>query len=219
MKTSVLLVDDHAVVRQGLASLLAMTEDFEISGEASDGTQAVELAREFMPDLVVMDLLMPGMDGVTAIRALKDVSPRSQVAVLTSTNDDELIFSALEAGAQSLLLKSMSGDALLEALGRIARGESVIHSAVAHRLLSTVRTNHKPGPSPFALLTIRELDVLRVLADGASNIRIARKLNISENTVKSHLGNVLSKLHLADRTEAVAFAWRQGLLRPDDSRN
>jgi NarL family two-component system response regulator LiaR len=218
MKTSVLLVDDHAVVRQGLVGLLAMTEDFDVIGEASDGAQAVELARESKPDLVVMDLLMPGMDGVTAIRALQDISPRSQIAVLTSSDDDELAFSAIEAGAQSFLLKSMSGEALLEAFARLAKGESVIHSSISHRILRTVRSVRKPGSNPFALLTDRELDVLRVLADGASNLRIARKLSISENTVKSHLGNVLAKLYLTDRTEAVAFAWRQGLLSPDSSR-
>jgi two-component system, NarL family, response regulator LiaR len=219
MKTSVLLVDDHAVVRQGLVSLLAMTDDFEVIGEAPDGAQAVELARKFAPGLVVIDLTMPGMDSVTAIRALKNVSPCSQIAVLASTDDDELAFSAIEAGAQSFLLKSMSGDALLEALGRLGKGESVIHSSIAHRLLRTVRSVRKPVSNPFARLTERELDVLRVLADGASNVRIARKLNISENTVKSHLGHVLAKLFLADRTEAVAFAWRQGLLSPDTSQN
>lgn len=215
MKTSVLLVDDHAIVRQGLASLLSMTEDFSLVGDAGDGARAIELARELAPDLIVIDLLMPGMDGVTAIRSLKTVSPASQIAVLTSTEDEDLAFSAIEAGAQSFLVKSMSGDALLETLRKIAQGEPVIHSSIAHRILRKVRSVSKQASSPFAALSERELDVLRALAEGASNARIAKTLCISENTVKSHIGNVLSKLYLTDRTEAVAFAWRQGLLSPD----
>jgi two-component system, NarL family, response regulator LiaR len=215
MKTSVLLVDDHAIVRQGLASLLAMTDDFYLVGEAGDGARAIEIARELAPELIVIDLLMPGMDGVTAIRSLKTVSPASQIAVLTSTEDEDLAFSAIEAGAQSFLVKSMSGDSLLDTLRKIAKGEAVIHSSIAHRILRKVRSVSKQEVNPFAALSERELDVLRALAEGASNSRIAKTLCISENTVKSHIGNVLSKLYLTDRTEAVAFAWRQGLLSPE----
>jgi two-component system, NarL family, response regulator LiaR len=218
MEYSVLLVDDHAIVREGLASLLAMAGDFELVGEAGEGALAIELARELVPDLVVLDLLMPGMDGVTTIRALRTVSPRSQIAVLTSTEDEDLAFSAIEAGAQSFLLKSMSGDALLDTLRRIVRGEAVIHSSIAHGILRAVRNVRKREADPFAALTERELDVLRALAEGASNSRIAKTLNITENTVKSHVSNVLAKLHLTDRTEAVAFAWRQGLLGPDKNK-
>lgn len=218
MKTTILLVDDHAVVRQGLASLVSMSGEFTVVGEAADGAQAIELARECAPDLVVIDLLMPGMDGATAIRAIKTVSPRSQVVVLTSSDDNDIAFAAIEAGAQSFLIKSMSGDALLDTLKRIAMGESVIHSTVAHRILSTVRRAKEAVSNPFASLTERELDVMKSLAEGASNIRIARALGISENTVKSHIGSILAKLYLSDRTEAVAFAWREGLLTPDRSR-
>ncbi len=215
MKTTVMLVDDHAVVRQGVRSLLVLTEDFEVVGEAGDGAQAIDLARELVPDLVVIDLLMPGMDGVTAIRGIRTVSPRSHVVVLTSSEQDELAFAAIEAGAQSFILKTMLGDELLSTLRKAAQGEAVIHPFVARRILHAVRRIREPRHNPFADLTERELEVLRQLGEGGSNARIATALHISEKTVKSHIGNVLAKLHLADRTEAVAFAWRQGLMTDD----
>jgi two-component system, NarL family, response regulator LiaR len=218
MKTSVLLVDDHAVVREGLASLLSTTQDFEIVGEAAEGAAAIALAGDFHPDLIVIDLLMPGTDVVASIRSLKAVCPGSHITVLTSTEDDELAFSAIEAGAQSFLVKSMSGDALLDALRQIAAGNPVIHSSVAHRLLRAVRVARHVEPDVFASLTERELDVLRSLAEGASNARIAASLSIGESTVKTHIGNILSKLYLQDRTEAVAFAWRHGLVTRGASR-
>lgn len=213
MKTSVMLVDDHAVVRQGVRSLLALTEDFEVVGETGDGAEAIALAREAAPDLVVMDLLMPGVDGVSAIRSIRTVSPRSHVVVLTSSEEDDLAFAAIEAGAQSFTLKTMLGDELLSTLRRAAQGEAVIHPQVARRILQAVRRVREPQRNPFAELTERELEVLRQLAEGGSNARIAAALHITEKTVKSHVSNVLAKLHLADRTEAVAFAWRQGLMK------
>ncbi|SDZ16656.1 two component transcriptional regulator, LuxR family [Lysobacter sp. yr284] len=219
MSTSVLLVDDHEVVRKGIRSLLALTDDFEVVGEAAGGAEAIERARDLAPDLIVIDLMMPDVDGVEAIRAIKKLSPRSAIAVLTSTDQDDLAFAAIEAGAQSLLFKSMLGDELLATLRRIAAGEAVIHPFVAQRILKAMRRKREPREDPFASLTERELDVLRKLAEGGSNARIAAALNIGEKTVKSHLGNVLAKLHLADRTEAVAFAWRRGLMsgeRDDD---
>lgn len=218
MKTTVILVDDHAVVRQGVRSLLALTDDFEVVGEAGEGAQAIDLARELVPDLVVIDLLMPGMDGVTAIRGIRTVSPRSHVVVLTSSEQDELAFAAIEAGAQSFILKTMLGDELLSTLRKAAQGEAVIHPFVARRILQVVRRIREPRHNPFAELTERELEVLRQLGEGGSNARIAAALHISEKTVKSHIGNVLAKLHLADRTEAVAFAWRQGLMTDEGQR-
>ncbi|MFM0646142.1 response regulator transcription factor [Paraburkholderia bryophila] len=212
MKCTVLLVDDHAVVRQGLVTILTMTDDFTLVGEAADGVHAIELAREHAPDLIVLDLLMPGMDAVATIRSLRLLSPNSQIAVLTSSDDDELAFSAIEAGAQSFLLKSMPGDALLDTLRRIVEGDAVIHSDIAHRILRRARAARERVTDPFASLTEREMDVLRALAEGSSNGRIARMLNISESTVKTHVGNVLAKLNLHDRTQAVAFAWRHGLV-------
>lgn len=215
MKISVLLVDDHAVVRQGLRSLLLdMADDFRVAGEAENGYQALQLAEELNPDLILLDLIMPEMDGVSAIEKIKSVSPRSRIVVLTSSEDESLAFSAIEAGAQSFLLKSMLGDELLHTLRRIAGGEDIIHPLVAKRILKMVR--HHGGnqvQGPFARLTERELEVLKALASGGSNARIAKILHISEATVKSHVSNLLSKLDLKDRTEAVAFAWRQGLIK------
>ncbi|UQZ90947.1 DNA-binding response regulator [Deltaproteobacteria bacterium Smac51] len=215
MPTTIILVDDHAVVREGIGSLLKeMPSAFEVVGEAADGPAAIELVREMVPDMVLLDLMMPQMDGVSVVRAIKTASPRTYITVLTSAEEDELAFAAIEAGAQSFLLKSMLGDELLSTLLRIAGGEDVIHPFVAKRILKVVRSSREPVPNPFAALTDRELEVLRELAEGGSNARIAQKLHISETTVKSHISNVLGKLHLNDRTEAVAYAWRKGLLKP-----
>jgi len=214
MTTSIMLVDDHAVVREGLRSLLELSGDYQVVAETGAGAEAAGLARELRPQVILMDLIMPGQDGVTTIREVRAVSPDSHIAVLTSSEDDELAFSALEAGARSFLLKSMFGDDLLATIGRIARGEAVIHPFIAAKVLKVLRTGPNPVPSPFAVLTERELEVLKELAQGASNARIAEKLFISEKTVKTHISNILGKLQLNDRTEAVAFAWRQGLVKP-----
>lgn len=216
IQTSVLLVDDHDIVRQGMAALLGTTGHLRIVGEAGDGRQAIALARELAPDLVIIDLLMPGMDGVTAIRSLRTVSPGSALAVLTSSEDEELAFAAIEAGARAFLLKSMSGGEILQAIRRVLDDEVVIHPTITQGILKVVRQIRRPAANPFGVLSERELEVLRALADGASNARLAETLSISVKTVKSHIGSILSKLHLADRTEAVAFAWRHGLM--DDSK-
>ncbi|MBP0598133.1 response regulator transcription factor [Herbaspirillum sp. LeCh32-8] len=213
MNPTILLVDDHAVVREGLASLLSIGRRFERIAQAADGAAAIAVAGELQPDLIVVDLLMPGMTGPEAIRLLKQASPRSRIAVLTSTEDDQLALAALKAGASSYLIKSMSGDDILSALSRMALGEDIIHPSVSNGILRmSLRQGDQPL-SPFGTLTPREVDVLTELAKGASNARIAQALNITERTVKSHIGNVLSKLNLSDRTEAVAFAWRNGLMQ------
>lgn len=212
MTSRVLLVDDHGVVRQGMTALLGMVDDLDVVGEACDGEQAIELAGALNPELIVVDLLMPGMDGVTAIPALRKVSPASRLAVLTSSDDEELAFAAIEAGAHAFLLKSMSGQELLDAIRRVLCDEVVIHPMITQRLLKVVRRVRQPASDPFKGLSERELDVLRALAEGASNARLAETLSISVKTVKSHVGSILSKLHLGDRTEAVAFAWRHGLM-------
>lgn len=217
MTSSVLLVDDHDIVRQGMAVLLGTTGDFAIIGEAGDGKAAIDQARDLAPDLIMLDLLMPGMDGVTAIRSLRTVSPSSKVVILTSSEDDEQAFTAIESGAHGFLLKSMSGTELLAAIRRIVCDEVVIHPAITQRILKTVRTIRQPELNPFAPLSERELDILRVLAEGASNARLAEAFSISVKTVKSHVSSILSKLHLSDRTEAVAFAWRHGLMNDDKS--
>lgn len=162
---------------------------------------------------VLMDLVMPGMDGVEAIRRLKQVSPHSQVVALTSFHDDTHIFPALRAGALSYILKDIPPDGLVEVVRKAARGESVLHPQVAARVVQELRgTRHAP-PNPFVELSERELQVLRLIAGGLSNAKIAARLTISEKTVKGHLSNILSKLHLMDRTQAAVFAWQQGLIQ------
>jgi DNA-binding NarL/FixJ family response regulator len=213
MISTVLLVDDHGIVRQGMAALLGSSKELTIVGEAADGHQAIAIARVLSPDLIVIDLVMPEMDGVTAIRSLRTVSPYSKLAVLTSSEDDELAFSAIEAGAHAFLLKSMSGDELLQAIHRVMSGEVVIHPMITQRVLKVVRRIRQPEFNAFSALSERELDVLRALANGASNARLADLLSISVKTVKAHIGSILSKLDLSDRTEAVAFAWRNGLMK------
>lgn len=215
MNATILLVDDHGIVRQGMATLLSVTDDLTVVGEACDGPQAIEMARQLAPDLVVLDLLMPGMTGVAVIPVLRASSPRSKIAVLTSSDDDELAFAAIEAGAHAFLLKSMIGDEILHAIRRVIDDEVVIHPQVTQRILGLVRTMRQPRIDPFAVLSERERDVLRSLAQGASNARLAETLAISIKTVKTHIGSILAKLDLTDRTEAVAFAWRHGLIHQE----
>jgi DNA-binding NarL/FixJ family response regulator len=217
MAATVMIDDDHAVFRTGLRSLLELSDELEVVAEAENGEKALELTRSLRPDLILMDLVMPGIGGVAAIRAILAERPETHIAVLTSTDDDKLAFDALEAGTRSFLLKSMFGDELLSAMVRAAQGENVIHPTVAVRILKVVRRGFEPVPTPFSALTNRELEVLREPARGGSNVAIAERLYISEKTVKTHISNILGKLELGDRTAAVAFAWREGLLKPRDS--
>jgi DNA-binding NarL/FixJ family response regulator len=214
--TTLLIADDHAVVREGIRSLLRLAPGFVVVAEADDGEDAVALARTHVPDVVLLDLMMPGIGGVAAARGIRMVSPRSHIMVLTSSDDDELAFAAIEAGAQSFLPKSTRGEVLLQALRSAAIGDSTLHPAIARRILSAMQRSRRPAADPFAELTERELEVLRSLAEGGSNARIATHLAISEKTVKAHLSNLMSKLQLTDRTQAVAFAWREGLMRRKD---
>lgn len=218
MTSTILFVDDHAIVRHGLSALVGTTADLISVGEADNGQQAIDLARTLQPDLVVMDLLMPGMDGVSALRPLQAASPASRIAILTSSEDNELACAALAAGAHSFLLKSMSGGELLGAIRRVLSGEVVIHPAITRSMLDLIKRTRQASPAPYAVLSQRELDVLRTLARGASNARLAESLSISVKTVKTHVGSILAKLGLSDRTEAVAFAWRHGLMRGDEER-
>lgn len=216
MKPTVLLADDHAIVREGLAGLLMLSGDFGAIWQAADGALAIEAASLRRPDIVVIDLLMPHIGGVEAIGAIATLCPDAHIVVLTSSDDDSMAFAALEAGAQSFLLKTMSGEEILQALRKIAQGDAVIHASITTGMLRMVRRSNANRHAPFAQLTPREIDVLLELAQGASNLKIAHALNITERTVKAHLGACLSKLGLADRTEAVAFAWRNGLVKPSD---
>lgn len=214
-KITVLLVDDHEVVRRGVHAFLNTHPDFIVVGEAESGEAAVRLAAEHVPDVVLMDLVMPGMDGVEATRRVKDVSPRSQIVVLTSYHKDEHIFPALKAGALSYILKDVKMDEFAETIRRAARGEATLHPRVATRVIRELQGRREGKINPFTELTAREMEVLRLIANGLTNARIAAELFISENTVKGHVSNILSKLHLADRTEAAVFAWREGIMRRD----
>jgi NarL family two-component system response regulator LiaR len=214
MAITILLVDDHAVVRRGVRSFLELQKDLEIVGEAETGEEAITLAQEKIPDVVLMDLVLPGMNGVEATRQIKRLSPRSQVIVLTSFHDDENIFPALRAGAISYVLKNIRPIELVDVIHKAAEGESVLHPQIATRVIQEVRQAQRAIPPVFNDLTERELEVLRLIAEGYTNTSIAEKLVISERTVKGYVSNILSKLHIEDRTQAAILAWKQGLMNP-----
>jgi DNA-binding NarL/FixJ family response regulator len=212
---TILLIDDHVIVRQGVQTLLNIHPDLRVVGEAESAEAALPLVEELVPDVVLMDLLLPGMNGVEATRQIKRISPRSQVVVLTSYAEDEHIFPALRAGALSYLLKDIRPRELAESIRKAARGESVLHSRIAARMIQEVREAKRKVPPAFAELTPRELQVLQLLADGQKNADIAAQLVLSEKTVRGYVSNILSKLHLEDRTQVAVFAWQQGLLQRD----
>jgi NarL family two-component system response regulator LiaR len=210
---TILIVDDHAVVRSGVRAYLETQPDLQVVGEAASGKDAVRLAAETVPDVVLMDLVMPEMDGVEATLHIRRATPRTQVVVLTSFHDDTHIFPAIKAGALSYLLKDVSPQELADAVRAAARGEAVLHPRVASRLVSELRGDRSLELNPFMELSERELEVLRLIAEGQSNSEIAEQLVLSEKTVKGHVSNILGKLHLADRTQAAVFAWREGIMR------
>jgi two-component system, NarL family, response regulator LiaR len=212
---TILLIDDHRVVRQGVRAFLATQPDLLVVGEAESGAEGVRLAAQLAPDIALMDLVMPGMGGVEATRQLKRASPRTQIIVLTSYHDDEHIFPVLRAGALSYLLKDIGVDALAEAVRGAARGEAALHPRVAARVIRELQGAPRDALNPFTELSERELEVLRLIADGHSNADIAARLVLSEKTVKGHVSNILSKLQLADRTQAAVYAWRGGIARRD----
>ena len=208
---NVMLIDDHRVVRQGLRDFLELQGDIEIVGEASSGEEGVQLARELLPDVILMDLVMPGIDGVETTRRVKAASPSTRVIVLTSFADDDKVFPAIKAGAISYLLKDVSPEDLAHAIRAAQRNEAVLHPEVAAKLMQEFSAP-RPGEAPVDQLTPREMEVLRLIAKGKSNKEIADTLIVSEKTIKTHVSNILSKLHLADRTQAAIYALRQRLV-------
>ena len=202
-----LLVDDHIVVRQGLSMVLSLEPDLDIVGEAGNGKEALEQARRLEPHVVLMDLLMPVMDGVSAIRALKQQQPEVEVVALTSVLEDRLVIDAVEAGAAGYLLKETGPEELTEAIRAAARGEVRLHPKAQKRLVREVRT-----PEMRESLTERETQTLRLVARGLSNKDIAAELDVSEVTVKTHVSSILSKLNLSSRTQAALFALKEGLV-------
>jgi NarL family two-component system response regulator LiaR len=211
---TVLLVDDHTIVRQGVRTFLDTQPDLSVVGEAESGEEGVRLTTEHAPDVVLMDLVMPGgIDGVEATRQVKQVSPRTQVIVLTSYHQDEFIFPAIRAGALSYVLKDVRAMELANVVRKAAQGEAVLHPHVALRLMQEINGSQRQESNPLADLSEREIEVLRLVAEGLNNAEIAGRLTISEKTVKSHVSNILGKLHLADRTQAAVYAWREGIMR------
>ena len=209
---TVMIVDDHEMVRRGASSYLEAQPDISVVAQAASGDEAIKLAQEFIPDVVLMDLVMAGMDGVEATRKVKSLSPRSQIIILTSFHQDEYIFPALQAGAISYLLKDVKATELVEAIRRAARGEATLHPKIAARVIKSFRSLAPEEVNPYIALTDREMEVLKLIANGSSNDQIAEQLVISVGTVKGHVSNILSKLHLVDRTQAAAFAWQKGIV-------
>jgi NarL family two-component system response regulator LiaR len=212
-KITVLIIDDHAVVRQGIQSFLETNPDLEVIGSAEDGAAAIRLAEALAPDVALVDLILPGMDGVEITRALHRVSPRTQIIIFTSFHEDEQVFPAIRAGALSYLLKDARPNEIADAIRKAARGEAVLDSRVATRIVQGLQGDDRVQANPFSVLSDRELEVLRLVATGANNQEIAEKLVIGESTVKTHVSSILSKLHLADRTQAAVYAWAEGVIR------
>ncbi len=218
MPIKVLLVDDHKIVRQGVRAFLQTLADIQIVAEADSGAAAVTAVEQYQPDVVLMDLEMPGeLDGIAATRQIRKLRPKTQVVVVTSHHQDEYIFPAVRAGAISYLLKDVEPDELAAVIRKAAHGEAVLDSRVAARIVQELQGLRKDEVNPFTELSEREFDVLRLIAAGKSNAEIAETLVIGESTVKTHIGNILKKLHLEDRTQAAVYAWKEGIVHRNKS--
>jgi two-component system, NarL family, response regulator LiaR len=214
-KIRVLIADDHPIVRRGLNITINAQEDMELVAEASNGEEAVTRIREHRPEVIIMDLKMPGKDGLAAIKEVTESMPGARILVLTSFSDDDNVFAAIKAGAVGFLLKDSPPDQLLDAIRAVHRGEGALHSSIARKLMTEIK-RPPDRVRTDAPLTPRELEVLQYIAQGLSNREIADKMSVSIRTVTTHVGSILDKLHLANRTKAALYAVEQGLVpRPD----
>ena len=212
----VLIADDHLVVRQGIQALLATEPDVEVVGEAENGHEAVAQVERLQPDVILMDLVMPEMDGIEAIRHITAHRPEARILVLTSFAADDQVFPAIKAGALGYLLKDSGPEELVSAIHQVHRGESSLHPTIARKLLQELSHPSERVPTPEPL-TEREVEVLKLVAQGQSNQEIAEQLVISEATARTHVSNILRKLHLASRTQAALYALREGLASLDEA--
>ena len=212
----VLVADDHAIVRKGICALLATEADIEVVGEAQDGEQAIAVAQKAQPDVILMDLVMPSLDGLEAIRRIRACQPKARILVLTSFAGDDKVFPAIKAGALGYLLKDSGPEELVQAIEQVYRGQSSLHPSIARKVLRELSeaAEHRPDTDP---LTEREIEVLQLVARGRSNREISGLLTISEATVRTHVSNILAKLGLCSRTQAALYALREGWASLHDS--
>ena len=210
----IVVADDHAIVRKGIRAMLEIVPDIEMVGEAENGREVISKAKQLQPDVIVMDLVMPELDGVEAIHRIKAAVPGSRILVLTSFAGEDKLFPAIRAGALGYHLKDSSPDALVEAIRQVHKGESSLHPMIARKVLEELSGTSRRPPTRDPL-TQRELEVLRLVAQGHENRQIAEELVISEATVRTHVSNIMSKLHLASRTQAALYALREGLASLD----
>jgi NarL family two-component system response regulator LiaR len=217
-KIKVLLAEDHVVVREGTRELIQREPDMEVTGEAGDGEEAVELAKKLQPDVVIMDISMPKLSGIEATKQIKELHPATAVLVLTAYDNDQYIFALLEAGAAGYLLKNVRGRELIDAIRAVHAGESVLHPAVARRVIEhlTFPTSSVAEKKTTESLSEREVEVLKLAAKGIGNEDIAQQLFLSPRTVQAHLGNIFNKLGVASRTEAVLYGLKRGWLTLED---
>ncbi|MCK4316006.1 MAG: response regulator transcription factor [Anaerolineae bacterium] len=219
----VFIAEDHAIVRKGIRALLTMAPDIEVVGEASNGREVIPRVESLRPDVILMDLVMPEMDGIEAIRRITARQPEARILVLTSFATDDKVFPAIKAGALGYLLKDSDPEELVRAIRQVYRGESSLHPKIARKLLRELSEGQRPsrsGPTSARSvepLTEREVEVLRLVAQGQSNREIGNQLTISEGTVRTHVSNILGKLHLASRTQATLYALREGLASLEDA--
>ncbi|MGA2763581.1 MAG: response regulator transcription factor [Spirochaetia bacterium] len=214
----ILIADDHGIVRKGIKALLATEKDMQVVGEAENGAEAVEKAASLSPDVVLMDLVMPEMDGIEATRRITAAQQETKILVLTSFAADDKVFPAVKAGALGYLLKDSTPEQLLEAIRQVHRGEPSLEPSIARKVLQELSHAGEAGRQTTEPLTERELDVLRLIAQGMSNKEIAAKIFVAEWTVRSHVSNILGKLHLASRTQAALYALRSGIASLDEAK-